>query len=79
MFSYSAVSSPLERSKRFTLHPLADWFIPTPTRLLWEAFAIMSEDYSLTFPPLSISRYSSIQLSGLGRRAENGNAQTSKW
>ena len=32
--------------------------------------ANMREDYSLTFPPLSIARYSFIQLSG-----ENENAQ----
>ena len=38
MVLYSAVSSPLDRSKRFTLHPLADLFIPTPTRLLLEEF-----------------------------------------
>ena len=35
---YSAVSSPLDRPKCFTLHPLADLFIPTPTRLLREPF-----------------------------------------
>ena len=39
MFSYSAVSSSLDRSERFTLRPLEDLFIPTPTRLLWEAFS----------------------------------------
>ena len=53
MFSYSAVSSPLDRSERFTLHSLADLFIPTPNPFLWEAFshaAITGEDYSLTFP-----------------------------
>ena len=33
---------------------------------------------SLTFPPLSIARYSFVQLSELGRRGENENAQTSK-
>ena len=38
MFLYSAVSSQLDRSKRRTLHPLADLFIPTPIRLLREAF-----------------------------------------
>ena len=38
VFLYSAVSSPLDRSKRFTLHALADLFIPTPAGLLWEAF-----------------------------------------
>ena len=32
IFFYSAVSRPLDRSKRFTLHPLADLFIQTPTR-----------------------------------------------
>ena len=39
MFFYKAqwVSSSLDRSKRFTLHPLADLFIPTPTRLLRDA------------------------------------------
>ena len=35
-------------------------------------------DYSLTFPSLSITRYSFIQLVGLGRREENEHAQTSK-
>ena len=35
-------------------------------------------DYSLTFPPLSITRYSFIQLSRLRGREENENAQTSK-
>ena len=34
---------------------------------------------SLTFPPLSIARYSFIQLSRLRRRGENENAQTLKW
>ena len=35
-------------------------------------------DYSLTFPPLSIARYSFIQLSRLRRREVKENAQTSK-
>ena len=43
IFSHSAVSSPSERPKRFTHHPLADLFIPTPTRLLRDA-AITRED-----------------------------------
>ena len=38
MIVYSAVSSPLDSSKCFTFHPLADMFIPTPTRLLCAAF-----------------------------------------
>ncbi len=81
MFLYSAVSSLLDCSKRFTRHPLADLSVPAPTRLPWEAFshaAIMRKDYSLTFPPLSIARYSFIQLTELGRRGENENAQTLK-
>ena len=53
------------------LPSLTDLFIPTPTRLLLEAFshaAIMRNDYSLTFPPLSIARYSFIQQSEQGRQ-----------
>ena len=38
-FLYNVVSSPWDCSKRFTLHPLADLFIPTPSWLLWEAFS----------------------------------------
>ena len=38
----------------------------------------LRNDYSLTFPSLSIARYSFIQLSGLRRREVNDNAQTSK-
>ena len=34
MFLCSPVSSPLDRSKRFTLHPLAELFIPTQTWLI---------------------------------------------
>ena len=82
-FYIAHVSSPLDRTKDFTLHPLADLFIPTPTRLLREEFshaAITHEDDSLTFPPLSIAMYSFIQLSELGHCGENENAhETSKW
>ena len=38
-FLYSAVSSTLDRSNHFTLHPMADLFMPAPTRLLWEALS----------------------------------------
>ena len=38
----------------------------------------LRNDYSLTFPPLSISRYSFIQLSRPRRREVKENAQTSK-
>ena len=56
MFLYSAVSSPLDRSKRFTL------FLPWQTcsfrhqlGLSWEHK--LRNDYSLTWPPLPIDRY----------------------
>ena len=76
---YSAVSSPLDRSKRFTLHLLADLFIPTSGKHSSHA-AITREDYSFTFPPPSIARYTlmQLQLSGLKHHGENENAQTSK-
>ena len=38
----------------------------------------LRNDYSLTFTPLSIAKYSFIQLNGLRRREENENARTSK-
>lgn len=38
-FLHSAVPSPYDRSMRFTLHPLADRLLTTPTRILWEAFS----------------------------------------
>ena len=41
--------------------------------------SITREDYSHTFPPLSIARYSFIQLSQLGYGGDNENAQSSKW
>ena len=65
MFLYSAVSSPLDRSKRFTLSP---WQTCSFRHQLGFSgkhsshAAIMRENYSLTFPPLSIARYSFIHL-----------------
>ena len=38
----------------------------------------LRNDYSLTCPPLSIARYSFLQLSRMRHREENENAQTSK-
>ena len=38
MYLYSTVSSPLDHSKPFTFHTLADLLIPAPTQLLWEPF-----------------------------------------
>ena len=43
MFSYGAVSSLQDHSKCFTLHPLADLFIQTPSQLLWKAFSCVHE------------------------------------
>ena len=82
-FLFNAVSSSFARSKRFTPHPwhtcsfrhqldFSGKYSTIPT-------AMKSEDVSFIFPPLSISRYSIIQLSQLGRRGENENAQSSKW
>ena len=55
----------------YTFTPLADMLIPTPTQLLREAFKpctnyVRAKTKSLTFPPLSIARYSFKQLSELG-------------
>ena len=65
-FLYSAVSSPQDRSKRFTLYFPADLFTQTPSRLLWEEFShmlqLMREGCSYTYPPLSVAGYSFIQL-----------------
>ena len=73
MVLYSAVSSPLDRSK------------PSPPAI--PAFRhqinfdvnhsallqLLRDDYTVTFPHLSIARYGE-----LGRRGENENAQTAK-
>ena len=61
--------------------PLADLFIPTPFSASLGSILAMQQlrnDYSLTCPPLSIARYSFIQLSRLRRREVKENAQTSK-
>ena len=72
---------PLDRSKGFTLHPLTDLFIPTPNRLLWEAFWPRSNYARTLFAHIlllrPIARYSFKQLSELGHREDNENAQTS--
>ena len=75
MFLYSAVSSPLARSKRFT------HFLPWQTGSFRHQLgfsgkhsshaAIMPEQWSLIFPPPSIARYWFIQLSGLRHHGEN--------
>ena len=68
-FLYSAVSKPQDCSKCFTLYSLADLFYQKPSRLLWEAFshaAINSQRLLVhIYSPLSIARYSFMQLSKL--------------
>ena len=60
---------PILRTVQSTLHftSLTDLFTQTPSRLLWEVSShmlqLMREGCSYTYPPLSIARYSFIQLS----------------
>ena len=67
-FLYSAVSSPLDRSKRFTLfaspsRPVhSDTNSASPGSILARQ-QLRAKAKSLTFPPLSMARYSFIQLS----------------
>ena len=74
---------PVRWTAQSALHfpPLADLFIPTPFSASLGSILAMQQlhnDYSLTFPPLSIARYSFIQLSRLRRREVKENAHTSK-
>ena len=74
---------PVRWTAQRALHfpPLADLFIPTPFSASLGSILAMQQlrnDYSLSFPPLSIARYSFIQLSRLRRREVKENAQTSK-
>ena len=83
MFLYSAVSSPFDRSKRFTLFALPDRTVHSDTNLASPGSILVMQQLrtktkSLTFPPLSIARYSFIQLSQQGVNGENKNAQFSK-
>ena len=58
--------------------PLADLFIPTPFSASLGSILAMQQlrnYYSLTFSPLSIARYSFIQLSRLRRREVKENAK----
>ena len=63
---------PVLRTAQSALHfttSLTDLFTQTPSRLLWEASShmlqLMRKGCSYTYPPLSIVRYSFIQLSEL--------------
>ena len=82
MVLYSAVSSPLDRSKRFTLSSTGrPVHSDTNSASLGSILAmqqLLRNDYSLTCPPLSITRHSVLRVSRLRRREENENAQTSK-
>ena len=68
VFLYSAISSPLDRSKRFTLFALRDRPVhsnsnsASPGSILARQ-QLPAKAKSLTCPPLSIARYSFIQLS----------------
>ena len=63
------IAYPVLRTAQSTFHftSLTDLFNQTPSRLLWEASShmlqLMREGWSYTYPPLSIARYSFIQLS----------------
>ena len=74
---------PVRWTAQSALHfpSLADLLIPTPFSASLGSILAMQQlrnDYSLTFPPLSIARYSFIQLSRQRRREVKENAQTSK-
>ena len=59
---HSAVSSPLDHSNSFTLHLLADLFIPTPTRLLCEAFYTGSNYARRLLTHISTAVYSHVLI-----------------
>ena len=72
VFIYSAVSSPLDRSKRFTIVALPDRPVHSDTNSaspgnILARQQLRAKTKSLTFPPLSTARYSFIQLSQQGR------------
>ena len=80
-FLLSSVSSPWDCSKCFTFHPQADLFIPTPSRLLWEAFSHATITARRPFVHIStcaVARYSFIQLSELWQCGMNEIAKASK-
>ena len=72
-FLYSAVSSPLDRSKRFTVSALPGRPVHSNTNSASPGSILAMQQLrattkSLTCQPLSIARYSFIQLSQLGRQ-----------
>ena len=65
---YSAVSSPLDRSKRFTFCSLTQMFIATSTRLIWKH----SSHAAITHISTTVCSFF-IQLSKLRHCGENEN------
>ena len=65
VYLYNAMSSPQDRSRRFTLYSLSDLFSRTPSRLLWGVFIHVAINARSLFvhkyPPLSLV----VQLSNL--------------
>ena len=82
--SFYIAQYPVRWTAQSALHfpPLADMFIPTPfSASLGSILArqqLRAKTKSLTFLPLSIARYSFIQLSQQYVNGENENAQSSK-
>ena len=73
IFESPQISSPLDRSKRFTLFALPDRPVHSNTSSASPGSILAMQKLratirSLTFSPLSIARYSFIQLSQLGRQ-----------
>ena len=72
-FLYSAVSSPLDRSKRFTRFAFPDRPVHSDTNSASPGSILAKQQLrdktkSLIFPPPSIARYSFIQLSQQGHQ-----------
>ena len=77
MFSYSAISSRQHSSMRFTLHPKTYQLIPTQA-FIHVAITARRLFIHIIYPPVSLARYSFIQLSELWQRGVNKIAQVSK-
>ena len=75
------VSSPLYCSKCFTLHPLPHLFIPTPSRVLWEALSHAAVTARRPFIRIITTAYSQvpfIQTNELWQRSVKQIAKASK-
>ena len=82
MFLYSAVSSPWDCSKRFTLHSQQTCSFHCHFDFSGKHSAMLEllrEDYSFRYSPLSVARYSFTQLSELWQRGKSKIAKASKW